>query len=204
MKKLSYIPALFMILIAKMIPFNWIIGSYQATFSWTTMLAPALTKHYGFALISFFFISKSLFSASWLFILLHRMPLVFAARSYHVRHWTTSLVIPALCMILFVAHDVGSAAWCYSLYWLIPMILYFVKDSIVSRALSSSFVAHAIGSVIWLYTKIIPAEIWLGLIPVVGCERLLMAGGMLAIDFVIARARNAQSLGNVYKKLGWA
>lgn len=209
MKKLSYIPAIFMILFAKMIPFNWIIGSCYATFSWTTMLAPALTKHYGFAWISLFFISPSLILAkagilSILLSLLHRVPLVFAARAYHVRHWITSFAVPGVCMLLFVMHDVGSVAWCYSLYWLIPMVLYFVQDSIISRALSASFVAHAVGSVIWLYTKIIPAELWMVLIPVVICERLLMAGGMMMLDVTISYAGKLQLWSRVCKNLGWA
>lgn len=209
MQKLSYIPILFMIFLAKMIPFNWIIGSYHATFSWTTMLAPALTKYYGFAWISLFFISPSLILAkagiyTILFSFLHRTPLIFASRAYHIRHWSTSLFLPALCMLLFVLHDVGSVAWCYSLYWLIPMALYFAKDSIISRSLSASFVAHGVGSVIWLYTKIIPCEVWLGLIPVVICERLLMAGGIIICDFVIVKAFQLQPWTRACKKMGWA
>lgn len=209
MKKLSFIPVLFMILLAKSIPFNWIIGSFHATFSWTTMLAPALTKYYGFAWISLFFISPSLIFAkagihTILFSFLHRTPLLFASRAYHARHWSTCLALPALCMLLFVMHDVGSVAWSYSLYWLIPMALYFMKNSMITRALSASFVAHGVGSVIWLYTKAIPAEVWIGLIPVVVCERLLMAGGMLMLDVVIARARAKQPWLRFCKTLGWA
>lgn len=209
MKKLSYIPVLFMVLLAKSIPFNWIIGSYHATFSWTTMLAPALTKYYGFAWILLFFVSPSLIFAkagihSIFFSLLHRTPLLFASRTYHVRHWSTSFALPALCMILFVIHDVGSIAWCYSLFWLIPMMLYFAKDSMVTRALSASFLAHGVGSVIWLYTKIIPAEVWISLIPIVICERLLMAGGMMVLDVAINRVRRMQRWTRFCKTLGCA
>lgn len=204
MKKRSYIPVLFMIFVAKMLPFNWIIGSYHATFSWTTMLAPALVKHYGFPWISLFFISKTLFSASWMFSLLHRTPLLFSAYAYRQRHWLTSFLIPAACMLLFVMHEVGSVAWCYSLYWLIPMILYFCPNVSVTRALSSSFVAHAVGSVIWLYTKMIPAKVWIALIPVVACERLLMAGGIVMIDVLIVYGFKLQIWNRACKILGWA
>ena len=74
----------------------------------------------------------------------------------------------------------------------------------ITRALSASFVAHGIGSVIWLYTKNIAAPVWIGLIPVVVCERLLMAGGMLAIDVAMIRAHKLQPWTHFCKKLGWA
>ena len=218
MKKLSNIAVLFMILFAKLVPFNWIVGSLQSTFSLTTIFAPVIATHFGFGWISLFFLSKSLVIPNliwnpviyqqalliFFFSLLHRTPLLFAARAYQKCHWTTSLAVPVLCMLLFVTHEVGSVAWCYSLYWLIPMILFFVKNSVVTRALSACFVAHAVGSVIWLYTTNIAAEIWIGLIPIVFCERLLMAGGMLALDFAITRVRAAQVEKVLFKKLGFA
>lgn len=84
------------------------------------------------------------------------------------------------------------------------MMLYFAKDSMVTRALSASFLAHGVGSVIWLYTKIIPAEVWISLIPIVICERLLMAGGMMVLDVAINRVRRMQRWTRFCKTLGCA
>jgi hypothetical protein len=233
MKKLSYFPILVMILFAKFVPFNWIVGSYRCAFSLTTIFAPVMAKQFGFGWISLFFISKNWFSfaampgvaclsleplansgsvasgshvffSCLLLSLLHRTPLLFASFAYRTRHWFTSIFLPALCMLLFVSDAVGSVAWCYSLYWVIPMILYFVKNSLLTRALGASFVAHSVGSVIWLYTGNISAEIWIGLIPIVVCERLLMTAGMLALDMAITHVRAAQPWQTFCKRLGFA
>ena len=190
MKNLFYLPLLFLVWIAKSISFNWIIGSYRSVFSCSTMLAPVMAKHFGFGWLSLFFISpKLLITSQILFVVLHRTPLFFAAYAYQRRSWVTSLVVPFACMILFVNHNVGQVAWCYSLYWLIPMGLYFVPDCLVARALTASFVAHGLGSVIWLYTTSIDASVWIALIPVVICERLLMAGGMVVVDDIMVRCK---------------
>lgn len=96
------------------------------------------------------------------------------------------LLLPATCMALFALHSVGSQALLYTLYWLIPMALFFVRHTSYSVALSSTFVAHAVGSVIWLYTIPMTAEQWIGLIPVVAVERLLFATGALLFYSVIS------------------
>ena len=173
-----------LVLISKILSFNWIIGSCHLKFSWTTMMAPVIASQFGMSWISLFFIHQKLWAGQsiWM-VFLYRMPLIFASYSFSKRTKTTSLLIPALCMSMFVIHDVGSVAWYYSLYWLIPIALFFVHDCMVSRALSASFVAHAVGSVIWLYTGNIPVLVWIGLIPVVFCERLLMAAGMFRIKY---------------------
>lgn len=188
MKNLSYIFVVLFICISKLISFNWIVGSVHSVFSCSTMFAPVIGKYFGFSWIVLYCLcGKSLTLASFFYSCLHRMPLVFAALSYQQRHWTTSFLVPALCMALFVTHHIGMYAWCYSLYWFIPMALYFVPDSIVSRAVTSAFTAHAVGSVIWLYGGHIAADVWIMLLPVVICERLLMALGIIVSDVVVAR-----------------
>ena len=74
------------------------------------------------------------------------------------------ILVPVLCMALFGLHPVGSQAFAYTLYWLIPVTLYIMSSlvnvlprfqqftPIFLQALSSTFIAHAVGSVIWLYT----------------------------------------------------
>src|SRR5216684_1589321 len=66
-------------------------------------------------------------------------------------HYTIRLLLPIACMGLFVIHPIGAQAFVYSLYWLIPVILYFIPQrSLFLQALGSTFIAHAVGSVIWL------------------------------------------------------
>ncbi len=190
-KNLKFIPVSFLIIFARLVPFNWIVGSLHATFSLSTMIAPVIAEQYGLAWISLLFISKGLFSISLLSIssvclfIAHRLPLLFASRAFQKREFATSILLPSVCMALFSYHEVGRVAWIYSLYWLIPMALFFTKDRQLSRALSASFVAHAVGSVVWLYTCSIPAPVWLGLIPVVFLERLLIASGILFCSYFV-------------------
>lgn len=205
MKKILFIPIFVMITISKMIPFNWIVGSYRLMFSCTSIMAPVIGNQFGLSWVSFFFLSKNIFSVSFLFLhFTHRLPLFFAALAYKQKHWTTSFLVPMACIIFFVTNDVGSVAWVYSLYWFIPMFLFFVKNSLLSRALTSSFVAHAVGSVVWLYTANISAPVWIALIPVVFCERLLIAGAIFGVDVLISRVRSACHFNSFLKKVGLA
>jgi hypothetical protein len=90
-------------------------------------------------------------------------------------------------MILFVMHPVGGQAFVYSLYWLIPVALYFIPHrSLFLTGLGSTFIAHAVGSVIWCYTVPMTAGMWMALMPVVFCERLLFALGMVVMHFVLS------------------
>lgn len=202
MKNLSFFPVLLLVLFAKLIPFNVIVGSHNAIFSWTSMMAPVVAKQFGLAWISLFFMPYSL--ANLLLFFLHRLPLLCAARVYQQRHWMTSILIPALCMALFVMHDVGCVAWSYSLFWLIPMALYFFSNSRINRALTAAFVAHGVGSVVWLYRANISASVWIALIPIVICERLLMAGGIVCLDVVVTWLLEFKWYKIFVKKLGWA
>ena len=99
------------------------------------------------------------------------------------------LLLPVACMILFVIHPVGSQAFVYSFYWLIPIALYFVpRKSLFLTALGSTFVAHAVGSVIWCYTIVMTPAMWMGLLPIVALERLLFALGMVVAHCLISLA----------------
>ncbi|HSW76178.1 MAG TPA: hypothetical protein VLG50_03995 [Candidatus Saccharimonadales bacterium] len=192
-KNLKIIPVLFLTLCARLIPFNWIVGSFHATFSLSCMVAPVIAVHYGFTWISLFFLATSFFSTSWFVLFfLNRTPLLFASRAFAQREIITSFVVPFICMVLFIYQEMQTGAWVYSLYWLIPMALFFVKDSSYVRALSASFVAHSVGSVIWLYTHNMPAGAWIALIPIVACERLLIAGGILVFDYAITYFRQLE------------
>jgi hypothetical protein len=101
----------------------------------------------------------------------------------HVLH----LLLPIACMALFIAHPVGSQAFIYSFYWLIPVVLYFIPHrSLFLTALGSTFIAHAVGSVIWCYTVPMTAGMWMGLLPIVALERTLFALGMVVAHHMIS------------------
>lgn len=183
-KYLRYFIAALVVVVARFIPFSWIVGSCCAYFSWSSMIAPVVGKYCGLSSIAFFIISQKKFAVSTLLIhLLHRLPLFGAMYTYKNRSMLASIVLPVLCIFLFIVHNVGGQAWQYSLYWFIPIILWSMPDNIVVRALTASFVAHAIGSVIWLYIGNISPVTWLGLIPVVFVERILIAIGIVVFDY---------------------
>lgn len=94
--------------------------------------------------------------------------------------------VPLLAIILFVIHPVGSQAWLYSMYWLIPIyVMYAQSSSIYARMLGATFIAHAVGSLIWLYMVPMTAAQWLGLIPLVALERITYAAGMGVLYYAI-------------------
>jgi hypothetical protein len=105
------------------------------------------------------------------------------------------VIVPLACMALFIANPVGSQAWQYSLYWLIPPIIALAKPShLFLRSLGTTFTQHAIGGVIWLYfvAPMAPAA-WLALIPIVAGERLLFASGIslsyVALNAIVSRVK---------------
>ena len=96
------------------------------------------------------------------------------------------VMLPLLSIMLFVLHPVGGTAAVYSLYWLVPVVLYAAfafkpslkahrSLSLLASALSATFIAHAVGSIMWLYNFNLTAEYWLTLVPVVPIERMLLA-----------------------------
>lgn len=97
------------------------------------------------------------------------------------------LFVPLVCMLLFNLHSIGAAAWTYSLYWLIPVGIYFLfsPKSIIGQAFGSTFVAHAVGSVIWLYTIPMTSTQWLALIPQVALERTIFACGIIMVYYAV-------------------
>jgi hypothetical protein len=115
------------------------------------------------------------------------IPGYFASLYWTTQHALIRLVLPLACMGLFVAHPVGGQAFFYSLYWLIPVALYFVpKKSLFLTALGSTFIAHAVGSVIWCYTVPMTVSMWAALMPIVALERVLFALGMVVAYRIIS------------------
>ncbi len=118
------------------------------------------------------------------------------------------VVLPLVAMLLFSLHPVGGKAALYSVYWLVPVVLYGAfafkpslrshrSFSLLATALSATFVAHCVGSIMWLYNINLTAEYWLRLVPIVPVERVLLAGGIailyVASQRVVHIARSVKS-----------
>ena len=99
------------------------------------------------------------------------------------------IIIPLICILLFVINPIGRTVWFYSGFWLIPIIISLFKEKldrllkfpllkIYGYSLGSAFVDHAIGSVIYLYLLKIPSKFWIEAIPMTIVERLMIAAGI--------------------------
>ena len=175
---------------------SFFVGSTAAFFSATSITQPLIGVWGGVSGSSTLFIITMIMRmliGNWSpFILLaYHIPGFFASLSLASRHWVLHIVLPIMCMMLFVAHPVGLAAFPYAFYWLIPIALYFMKKkSFFFHALGSTFIAHGIGSVVWIWARPMTAQAWYALIPVVCVERLLFASGMSILYFIINYAMN--------------
>jgi len=185
-KKVVSIISFCIAVLGAFLPFNFIIGSKAALFSYSSMVIPALGYQYSLLYVIFYIFTKGLFSSlSLIFFFLHRLPLVFATLALKNKDIKIAVIVPIVAMIAFCLHPVGGQAFYYSWYWFIPMGLYFYgKDTIYTRALIASFIAHAVGSVVWLYTGTIAVDVWMALIPLVIVERLIIAGGIVGCIYL--------------------
>lgn len=138
------------------IKMNYIVGSQMAHFSAATALAPlAGVQGVSFGavtfLLSMFF--KFLMGINPFTYLLYHIPSLCGALFWSGSRMFFGLVVPLVCMFLFIAHPQGAGAWMYTAYWIIPVVLTATRSRhLFAIALSCSFVMHAVGSVIWLYT----------------------------------------------------
>ncbi len=107
-------------------------------------------------------------------------PMIFAA-IYFSGKKRLNVIVPALCIIVFVTSPIGRLVWFYALFWLIPIACYFLQDRfILARSLGATFTAHAVGGALWVYLVPLPPAVWVGLIPIVALERLTFAAGIAA------------------------
>ncbi len=181
-KTVSFIAAMKVASFAKI---SFLVGSSMVWFSGINSVLP-LSGAFGGALgACLLFIMRQLihflfFKTFSLSFLAFCIPGFCASLYWATHHYSIRVGLPLACMGLFVVHPVGAQAFVYSLYWLIPVILYAVPQrSLFLHALGSTFVAHAVGSVIWLYTVPMTAGMWLGLMPIVIVERIFFALGMV-------------------------
>ena len=149
-------------------------GFLGATVGWIAVLFAQI--------VDFFIVGKELTIVN----LLRLLPMLFAAfffaswRKYSSRY--VNVFVPLLAIILFVVHPVGRQVWFFSLYWLIPVIAVLLPKKwpgkLFFRSCGATFMAHAVGGVLWIYTVPMPAEAWIGLIPIVAYERFLFGLGI--------------------------
>lgn len=168
---------------ATLFKISFIVGSSMAFFSGSSIAMPLVGALGGIMCSVMTFglgclvrgLTGSLFSAHYL---AYHIPGLCGA-AYFSGGVLIRLLLPISCMIAFIAHPTGSQAFLYTTYWLIPIVLYFVRhSSFFLHALASTFIAHAVGSVIWIYTVPMVWQDWMALMPVVAFERLLCATGM--------------------------
>jgi len=171
------------------VPFTNIVGSNQQ-FSLFDFFAPTvgafLTSLWGaLAVVAVKFVNVIVSGQSLdVTTVIRLFPLALAALYFGARKYKTLVaMIPVVCLVLFVIHPEGRQAWYYSLYWLIPVAASFLKKSLIFNSLGATFTAHAVGGVAFLYAFNLPAEVWIGLIPVVFLERMLFTAGT-AISYV--------------------
>lgn len=186
----------FLIFISSNLKLGFLIGSQNASLSLLVSTLP---------IIAYFFpwhLSVSVAGGAW--ILTHMtwpfpvtlgVPTFFATLSWNASKkknramdFLLHVILPFACMTVFCLSPVGSKAWLYSIYWWIPIVLFFFPFGLVGRALKSTFLAHAIGSVIWMYISPMTHESWMLLIPIVAFERLLSASWSLIMIAILTYA----------------
>jgi len=174
--------------VASSINFSSALGAANQTFTFFQFMGPIAGGFLGAGvgilsvllaqLVSFVLLGKEL----ELINMLRLAPMLFAAL-YFAKYGKGKFIqaaVPLACMALFMLHPIGSQAWYYSLYWLIPAIALLVPEHLFLRSLGATFTAHAIGGIIWLYFIPTTPAFWLALIPIVAFERFLFAAGISA------------------------
>ncbi|MBI2327993.1 hypothetical protein HYU92_06775 [Candidatus Curtissbacteria bacterium] len=95
-------------------------------------------------------------------------------------------LVPLIAIISFNIHPIGRSVWYYSLFWLIPVVMWRFKERfLLARSLGATFTAHAVGGAIWIWAFNLPAAVWVSLIPVVILERSIFALGISASYIMI-------------------
>ena len=175
------------LLISHSLHLNWIIGSFSANFSCIHFILPAFIKHFGIFGVVVLYAKDFLNVSNIIPFLSAKAGMMYSGAIYNRINFFNSVVVPAVCMILFIVHPIGNTVFFYSFYWCIPMVLYaYFRRNLFAQALISAFVAHALGSLVWLYCYQLAGIYWIAALPVVPFERCLIAMGIVAADKVYA------------------
>lgn len=196
--------------LSSMVRLSHTIGSSRMFFSGINCTGPLIgfRRLGAFVLVltrRYFFSSVTYTAGLGLFNpLVYHIPTLIASAYWFSSSRIVRLFLPILCMVLFIAHPVGSQVFFYSWYWFIPVFIHFLPQKMVFfEALGTTFIAHAVGSVIWIYMVPMPAEYWIGLMPVVAVERLLFASGMVVIFYGMHYARRLSTMAHIFQRTGY-
>lgn len=162
--------------------YTLMLGTYTSFFTASSVIAPlfgssvtSLSIFSGLLMIRAVLSSFIWFTPVSLLLSYH-IPLLIAAFFFGQRSKMATTSFFVLSMVAFGMHPVGFVGLLYAGLWFIPVIARLLGDNLYVRALCSTFAAHAAGSLIFLYTIPSTPELWVGLIPVALCERLIFAG----------------------------
>ena len=185
-----------LIKVAKFFKISFMIGSTCAFFSGINIALPIVGIFAGrmtsiAVCILCFILRYLLFGFHSFHVLAYYVPGFCACLYFAYPNIFVRLILPILCMILFILHPVGIQAFAYSFFWFIPVLIYCKKSkNIFLHALACTFVAHAVGSVIWIYSLPMNALVWNSLMPQVFLERITFAIGISIICKVIVYLRS--------------
>src|SRR3990167_11265596 len=179
-------------LIALRIPFTQLVGS-NVRFTLFDFFAPTAGAFLGtgFGVLAVFIMQavNVLINGADKGAVIRLFPILFAVLFFSLSSKKQKnrliLAVPLLSIIAFNLHPIGRTVWFYSLYWLIPFLMWPLSGkSLAARALGSTFTAHAVGGAVWIWVFNLPAPVWISLIPVVALERGIFALGIV-ISFVL-------------------
>jgi hypothetical protein len=200
------------VLVSKLIKLSLAVGSYAVGLSGITVTLPLMGRMMGLAHTC---LAAGVLGTVCAFFT--GLPLTFGIPSiaatlswacsspstntqHRLLNFLVHCLVPLMCMIIFMTDPIGGNAWYYALYWLIPLVIWFMNSrNTFLHALQSTFVAHAVGSIIWLLTGTLTAAHWTTLIPVVAFERLMIAGLSICVWYGIQVA--AQKAGLLRRSL---
>ncbi len=194
-KKIIFVLIFFaLVLIGKNINFSAVVGADSQFFTLFQFFGPIAGGFLGplFGAISVFFAQLADFlivGKEWqLLSLLRFLPMLLAVYYFGSKKKSLKLIVPLVCILLFIFHPIGKQAWVYAMFWWIPVLGVIlpkkVPGKLLFRSFGATFTAHAVGSVLWLYTVPMTASQWIGLIPIVAYERFLFGAG-IAVSFVV-------------------
>jgi hypothetical protein len=197
----SAVIALIILQLLAVFKVNIILGSKSAFFSGFAIGGPLIGVFGGVGLtgavllLRSFFIKMVLVADNPFNPLIYHIPTFFASAYWTWQYKLFRIIIPLLCMVLFLAHPVGFAAGVYTLYWWIPVLIaFYTGNSVFLTALGSTFTAHAAGSVLWLYWVPMQPATFISLMPIVLFERVAFACGMTILFYCASWAIQAIKL----------
>ncbi len=168
-------------------------GSKAAFFSLANSIRPLIGLYGGLPgvfLYLIIYLIKAFLTGHVFSPFIFHLPTAFSVLYWANRSWIIRLAVPLACIVLFLVHPVGFQAAFYTLFWLIPLGVYFMPlKGIFLHALASTFIAHAVGSVLWLYWIPMSPEMFAGLVPIVIVERLVFATGMTLTYYMFESAK---------------